>query len=212
VGSAGDLDDLAKIVKVTTYGWIKDDKLLSDLYSLSDLYLMPSRREYFGMMAVEAMACGTLPIVIDGTSLADAVDAPIHGVSTERDKHKYFEAVKYFIDNSHERKARANSCVEYVRRHHDKEDYTKAIDALYSKTIKGFSISKSDSEILLQMKKHYQIEPISRIVVADKNIAAKSRRLLKLTFESARREGPYVASIKVAKKVYAKTKSMTRKR
>ncbi len=204
VGSAGDLDDLAKIVKVTTYGWIKDDKLLADLYSLADLFLMPSRREYFGMMAVEAMACGTLPIVIDGTSLTDAVDAPNHGVSTERDKHKYYEAVKYYIDKKKERETRAALCSEYAKKHHDKEDYTKAIDTLYGKIIADFSISKSDSEILQRMKKHYQIEPISKIVIIDKNAAAKARRLLRTTAQSVKRDGVYVTSVRVAKKIYKK--------
>lgn len=211
VGSAGDLDDLAKIVKVTTYGWIKDDGLLADLYSLSDLFLMPSRREYFGMMAVEAMACGTLPIVIDGTSLPDAVNAPNHGVSTERDMHKYYEAVKYYIENKKERENRAASSVEYVKKHHDKEDYTKAIDALYTKTISDFSISQADSDILSRMKQHYQIEPVSRIEVIDKNKVAKARRLLGKTAQSVKRDGVYITSRKVAKRVYKKTESILRK-
>lgn len=212
VGSAGDLDDLAKIVKVTTYGWIRDDNLLADLYSLADLFLMPSRREYFGMMAVEAMACGTLPVVIDGTSLPDAVDAPNHGISTERDKHKYYEAVKYYIDHKTKREARATSCIEYVKKHHDKENYTEAIDALYGKIISDFSISQSDRDMLERMKKYYQIEPISRIVITDKNAAAKARRLLGRTVQSARRDGIYVTSVRIAKKLHNKTVSMVRKR
>ena len=212
VGSAGDLDDLAKIVKVTTYGWIKDDNLLADLYSLADLFLMPSRREYFGMMAVEAMACGTLPIVIDGTSLPDAVDAPNHGVSTERDIHKYYEAVKYYIDNIAERENRAALSVEYVKKNHDKTDYTKAIDDLYRQTIADFSISQADSDILQRMKKHYQIDPISRMVIIDKNAVVKARRLLGKTAQSVKRDGAYITSRKIAKKVYKKSESLLRKR
>lgn len=206
VGSAGDLDELAKIVKVTTYGWIKDDKLLADLYSMADLFLMPSRREYFGMMAVEAMACGTLPIVIDGTSLTDAVDAPNHGISTPREKTKYYDAVKYYIEHNEEREARATSCITYVVKHHGEEDYTKSVDALYSKIIANFSISQSDSEILQRMKKHYQIEPISKIVIVDRNVAAKAHRLLRATARSARRDGIYITSVRIAKKIYKKLK------
>jgi len=212
VGNGGDLDDLAKTVKTTTYEWIKDDNLLADLYSLSDLFLMPSRREYFGMMAVEAMACGTLPIVINGTSLTDAVDAPKHGVSTERDKHEYYKAVKYYIDNAAERETRADLCAEYVKIHHDIKDYTKAIDTLYSKTIADFSISESDADILKRMNKYYQIEPISSMEVIDKNAAAKARRLLKKTVRSTRRDGVYITSRKVAKKFYKKSESILRKR
>jgi len=212
VGSAGDLDDLAKIVKVTTYAWIKDDSLLADLYSMADLFLMPSRREYFGMMAVEAMACGTLPIVIDGTSLPDAVDAPNHGVSTERDMHKYYEAVKHYIDNDSEREKRAKLSAEYVKKNHDKKDYTKAIDDLYGKTISDFSITKSDNDILLRLKKYYQIDPISQMVIIDKNAVAKARRLLKKTAQSVKRDGAYITSRKVAKKIYKKSESILRKR
>jgi len=43
-------------------GWLKADKEVSDFYGTLDLFVMPSRREAFGLSAVEASATG-LPVI-----------------------------------------------------------------------------------------------------------------------------------------------------
>jgi glycosyltransferase involved in cell wall biosynthesis len=49
--------------------------------SAADLFLMPSRGESFGLMAVESMACATPVVVAEGTALPDVIQAPGGGVS-----------------------------------------------------------------------------------------------------------------------------------
>lgn len=211
VGSGGDLEDLPDNIKVTRYDWIKDDMLLAELYGAADLFLMPSRREYFGMMAVEAMACGTLALVIEGTSLPDAVNAPEHGVSTERNKESYYRAVKYYIDHENERSERAERCAHYVQENHDQKMYTKAIDELYIELMSKFTIDDESKKVLSSMKKELEITPVVDLVVHDKNKIVKMKRLYKKTIVYIKREGLHATSIRIAKKVYKKTKSIVGK-
>lgn len=70
---------------------------------------MPSTREYFGMMAIEAMSCGTLPIVLEGTSLPETVNSPYCGVSTRQDVKEYANTVEYYLNNVKERSRREKS-------------------------------------------------------------------------------------------------------
>lgn len=173
VGSDG--IDIPKGVKATHYGWIKDDETMAKLYSVADLFLMPSTREYFGMMAIEAMACGTLPIVLDGTSLPETVNAPIHGVSTPQDMEEYTSAVEYYIKNKKERTRRAKEGIDYVKKKHDMEKYLNSIDNLYQKTISSHKKSEAYGRIAKDLKTFNEIKP--RLQPIGRESADKGRNL-----------------------------------
>jgi len=72
---------LAGQYEVVDLGWVPSAEEAAVAYSAADLFLMPSKAEAFGMMAVEAMACGVPVIVAEGTSLPGVVKAPHVGVS-----------------------------------------------------------------------------------------------------------------------------------
>jgi glycosyltransferase involved in cell wall biosynthesis len=52
-------------------GWADDPGRVATALAAADLFLMPSLAESFGMMAVEALACGTPVLAFDGTALED---------------------------------------------------------------------------------------------------------------------------------------------
>ena len=184
VGS--DKMDVPKGVKATYYGWIKDDEMMAKLYSVADLFLMPSTRESFGMMAVEAMACGTLPIVIEGTALPETVDAPVHGVSTSRDVEEYARTVAYYIENTKERNRRAKKCIQYVKNKHDMEKYLGSIDDLYREVISKYKRGAVYEKIAKDIKQLNEIKPslhpVTRETVAGINNLHKIDMLFEATF------------------------------
>lgn len=151
------------------YGWLKDDNMLADLYSISDVYLMPSSRENFGMMAIEAMACGAIPVVIEGTALPETVNAPHCGIATPRDKDKYSHAVHRILRNDNERFDRSKASIEYVRKKHDMDRYLNALDSEYRRAINNFDNNAgyySAEELIAEIKKNNEIAPALNPAIA----------------------------------------------
>ncbi len=66
--------------RVYDRGWLDGENLV-DALSAADLFVMPSIQEAFGLMAVEALACGTPVIVCDGTALPEIIQAPRGGLT-----------------------------------------------------------------------------------------------------------------------------------
>jgi len=59
-----------------------DDKV--ELLGRSSCVLMPSRfEEGFGLVAVEAMACGTPVVALSNGALAEVIDADVSGYTTD---------------------------------------------------------------------------------------------------------------------------------
>ncbi len=50
-----------------------DTKELAEIYTAADVFVNPSRQETFGMTTIEALACGTYPIVYKGTACEEVV-------------------------------------------------------------------------------------------------------------------------------------------
>lgn len=72
VGNGNDFYNFNDKFQVINLGWI-DGEDLANFYSVSDIFLMPSVQETFGMMAIESMASGTPVISFENTSLSEIV-------------------------------------------------------------------------------------------------------------------------------------------
>lgn len=68
--------------KVFDLGWLDGEQLVNALCA-ADLFVMPSIQESFGLMAVEALACGTPVIVFEGTALPEVIKAPRGGLAVQ---------------------------------------------------------------------------------------------------------------------------------
>jgi glycosyltransferase involved in cell wall biosynthesis len=85
--------------KVIRTGWI-DGEALAVALCAADVFMMPSIQESFGLMAVEAMACGTPVIVFEGTSLPDIIRAPRGGLAVPaKNAAALAEAMKRLLEN-----------------------------------------------------------------------------------------------------------------
>ncbi len=70
-----------------------DQNTLNKLYNISDLDMVPSRKEAFGLVAIEAMACGIPVIASDVGGLPDFVSSEVGALIRPEDPEALAEAV-----------------------------------------------------------------------------------------------------------------------
>lgn len=103
----GQLDEFIGAHQIIDLGWVNDERTITDTFMATDLFVMPSTAEAFGMMAIEAMACAKPIIIFDGTSLSEVTNAPEIGVAVAAgDSMGLAAAMRRLIDSPAERLAR----------------------------------------------------------------------------------------------------------
>jgi glycosyltransferase involved in cell wall biosynthesis len=126
------LTELMAHHQVVELRWLDDDAALVDCYRAADIFLMPSRAEAFGMMAVEAMACGVPVVCYDGTSLPEITGAPEIGLAVPQgDVGALAEAVRRLVRNPAEWAARGAAGRRFAEQHYDVAVFAERLAALY---------------------------------------------------------------------------------
>lgn len=127
----GLLDDLKDKYRVIDLGNI-GDKIMVDAYNACDMFLMPSRGESFGLMAIEAMASSRPVVIFDNSALPYVTFAPECGVLVEnKNSHKLMEAIKMLIDNPEEREKRGKLGRKLAEENYDLNKYNQRIVEIY---------------------------------------------------------------------------------
>ncbi len=124
--------------QVIEMGWVDDVDRTVEAYNAADVFLMPSMAEAFGMMAIEAMACGKPVIVFEGTSLPEVVSAPPRGVAVPAgDAPAQAAALARLLDNAEERLAAGRRALAVARDRYDVERQVDRLVALYEDLAAG---------------------------------------------------------------------------
>ena len=90
---------LSNKYKIIRTGWITGEEMSSAL-SAADIFLMPSIQESFGLMAVEAMACGLPVVVFEGSALPSIIKAPIGGLAVPaKNSQGLADAIKLLLND-----------------------------------------------------------------------------------------------------------------
>jgi glycosyltransferase involved in cell wall biosynthesis len=118
--------------QIIALDWSDDEDRLIEAYTAADLFAMPSTAEAFGMMAIEAMACGKPVVCFEGTSLPEITFAPECGLAVPmRDVRALARAVEHLVTNREDRIARGQLARELAERHYSAELYADRLATLY---------------------------------------------------------------------------------
>lgn len=113
-------------------GWSNDEVLMRDAFVAADIFLMPSMAEAFGVMAIEAMACGKPVISFDGTSLPEVTFAPDVGVSVPmKDSAALLNALQRLIDYPEERLDRGRKGRLIAEEHYNEQTQADRLAEIY---------------------------------------------------------------------------------
>ncbi len=128
----GLMNEFKSKYQIIDLGWVSDDDKMINAYNASDIFLMPSTAEAFGLMAIEAMACAKPVIVMDGTSLPEVVFAPKGGISVPQgDTEALLRETERLINNPQERKQLGDKALCIAREYYNLDGYIQKLIDLY---------------------------------------------------------------------------------
>lgn len=132
----GQLSEFKDRFQIIDLGWVNDTEVAVRAYNAADIFLMPSTAEAFGMMAMEAMACGKPTIVFDGTSLPEIIYAPEGGIAVPQgDVDALLSELQQLLDFPEKRQKLGSKALELAKCHYDFNTHAEKILELYTEVI-----------------------------------------------------------------------------
>ena len=131
--SKGAFEKFKQKFHIIELGLVTDQNALRKVFSAADIFLSPSLAESFGMMPLEAMACGTPTIVFKGTGLEKLTGAPTIGTAVDyKDGQALGRAVEELLKNHDELNIRSTKGIHFVRENYSIENYVRQHIQLYN--------------------------------------------------------------------------------
>jgi len=108
-----------------------DETSLVSLYQNADVYIYTPPCEDFGLGPVEAMACGTTPVVWDYAGPAETVDDGVTGYKAKPyDLDDFAAKVMQLLSNSKLRKEMGIKAASFVRRHYSWDQHMDRLESI----------------------------------------------------------------------------------
>lgn len=108
---------------------------LADLYRVADIDLVPSRREPFGLVAVEAMACGTPVVATNQGGLPDFVNSSVGALVNPEDADDLARGMAETLARALEDPAWRDDVATYAQENYSQAAIIRELDELYRSVI-----------------------------------------------------------------------------
>ncbi len=122
--------------QIVELGWTNDEDLLIASQQAIDFYVMPSMAEAFGLMAIEAMACGKPVISFQDTSLPEVTFAPEIGVAVPmRDSVALAAAIDRWVEAPDEVRRRGERARQMAEAHYGIDLHLDRLISVYREAV-----------------------------------------------------------------------------
>jgi glycosyltransferase involved in cell wall biosynthesis len=118
---------------VVLLGHVDHDKL-AKLYNVADVSVVPSRNEPFGLVAIEALACGTPVVASNQGGLKEIINEKTGKLFKVDDHEELAEAIISELENP-EKEAKRIMCSNYAIKNFEADYSCRKVEALYKKAI-----------------------------------------------------------------------------
>ena len=127
-----DMKKLAKKLNLKNIFFIKNQPqdILNKLYNIADVSIISSRSEAFGLVSIEAMACGTPVIGSDIGGISDIITDDTGMLFESENYHDLATKIKQVINNKFFDR---NYIAKYTKDKFSQENFTKKLIDIYEK-------------------------------------------------------------------------------
>jgi D-inositol-3-phosphate glycosyltransferase len=133
------LADELELSKCISFLGAKCQALLPTYYAAAEMVMMPSHYESFGMVALEAMACGTPVVASEVGGLAYLVQDGVTGFHVPASSPEELAGkIRLLLENPTLRQEMSIAAVEYAQ-HYDWELIAERVEQLYQKVLDSYS-------------------------------------------------------------------------
>jgi glycosyltransferase involved in cell wall biosynthesis len=136
VQQEGLVEKISKNVPHVELPWTNDIHRLNDFYNAADVFAMPSKAETFGMMTLEAMACGVPAITVNNTATKEVADCVDLEVSPENLAHELAEKISWCYDHPEELRKLGEAGRQRAVTHYSLDLYFSNLRAMYEEVIR----------------------------------------------------------------------------
>ena len=112
----------------------KSQRTLKKLYNIADVFAMPSRMEAFGLVAVEALACGTPVVCTEAGGMKEYITEKVGKIVKTEDYEGLAKALMEILKN--ENKYNRDELSEYVKEKFAQEKSIAKLLEIYNEAIK----------------------------------------------------------------------------
>lgn len=110
---------------------------LAQLYNIADIDLVPSRREPFGLVAVEAMACGTPVVATNQGGLPDFVNESVGALVAPEDAADLARGIVDTLGRALANPSWRDDIAAYASGNYSQAVIIQELDALYRNVVEG---------------------------------------------------------------------------
>lgn len=127
----GDGSGVTEKENLRCIGFTSSTEELVALYSAADVLVNASEAETFGLVTVEAMACGTPVVAYDNSGSSEIVDPQCGMLAADGDKEALLQAVKEVLEKG--KASYTSACRKYVLENFEKESQLQKYLQFYEK-------------------------------------------------------------------------------